>query len=331
MIVTQLEMDTTNNCSGLTESLGLQPGGDDMFVGRLRGFPVGLKVIGSGGSELLLFQVRHLCSSEAKEVSRIQYPDEVAQLVAEKQVEIEFENKVAWVTFVDAGERLDDDSVGRLIESVLNSFVEAGVSGNSEVCHYCQRNKVASLTCHEGKVSQICPTCLSERLDAPANRTAEATEGAVPVFVLAPLAGLAGAVGWAACWIGYELLFELLHTNVIIVPHLLEAVLLVCVAGATGGPVGFVIKRIRRRGQHLSIGFAVLATLGAVVTGEVMFISWLIYREYKVFSPRVAWEILPQLEMQMGGFHLGMKVVAALVAVVLAAEMAKPKKPRLNL
>jgi hypothetical protein len=57
----------------------------------------------------------------------------------------------------------------------------------------------------------------------------------------------------------------------------------------------------------------------------------LIYHEFKVFSPRAAWEMLPRIEMEMGGFHLVIKLGAAIGAVFLAVQMAKPPKPKLNL
>lgn len=57
----------------------------------------------------------------------------------------------------------------------------------------------------------------------------------------------------------------------------------------------------------------------------------MIYHEFKVFSPRAAWEMLPRIEMEMGGFHLVIKLGAAIGAVFLAVQMAKPPKPKLNL
>jgi hypothetical protein len=68
-----------------------------------------------------------------------------------------------------------------------------------------------------------------------------------------------------------------------------------------------------------------------VVVGEVAFVAWLIYREYKVFSPSAAWEILPHVEMAFGAFHLVVKLLAACLAVGVAVTMAKPAKPNFKL
>jgi hypothetical protein len=131
-------------------------------------------------------------------------------------------------------------------------------------------------------------------------------------------------------WTGYDLLFDLLNTQVIIIPRILEFVALICVAAATGGPIGFVIKRIRRRGKNLSATFAVLWTLVAVAAGEVLYVAWAVYREVKVFSVSASWQILPRLELELGGFHLAIRIVAMVCAVAIAVELAKPPKTKLN-
>ena len=132
-------------------------------------------------------------------------------------------------------------------------------------------------------------------------------------------------------WIGYDLLFEVLKTDVIFVPRIVELVVLVCVAAAVGGPVGYMIRRVPGRGKKLATTAAFVCTIAAIVIGETLYVSWLIHREFKVFSFSAAWNILPRLELETGGFHLIIKAIAAIVSVVLAAEIAKPPREKLNL
>ena len=202
---------------------------------------------------------------------------------------------------------------------------------NVSLCHYCQREEVKEPLCFDGKIALICPACLSEKINAPENRPAEASEGAFPVGILAPLAAAVGAVGWAGFWVVFVLLSEFLNSDKIYVPHVVEVAAVVCVGFLTGGPVGFVIKRVQRRGRHLSMAFSALCSVAAVVFGEVAFIAWLIYRELEVFSLSVAWKILPQVEMAFGGFYVVVKLLASVLAVGIAVSMAKPERPKLKL
>jgi len=320
-----------NNFARLADDLGLVAKKEGLFIGKIRGFPVGVKCIDPDGSGLLLFQIRHPLPAGAKELSNIQNTSEIERLVAEKKIEISLEDKLAWLTFVEGAKFLADGSVVRLLNDMFGAFEKAGLAANPDICHYCRQNRVETLTCHEGKVAQICNTCLQEQMAASINRPADATAGAIRILILGPLAAIAGAICWALVWIGYDLLFELLKTNVIYVPRIVELVVLFCVAGTVGGPVGFVIKRIPRRGKALSVIKAVLCSVAAVVFGEVAYVVWLIYRELKVVSVSGALHLLPRLELEMGGFHLAIKLLAAALSVTLAVVMAKPAKLKLNL
>jgi hypothetical protein len=324
-------IDSYQALEEVANALGLEPGQGGMFIGRIHEFPVGLKHTGAGDLLLVLFELRHLRPSGAKEFSNVQYDGEVQRLIADKKLEIELENKIAWLTFPKAVEQLADKSIPRLVESVLGSFAAADLGGNNKTCHYCGRNQVERPICCEGKIAQICPACLSERLEDPKNRTAEATEGVLSASLLGSLAAIVGAAAWCICWIGYVLLFESLNAGSYVVPLVVESAALVVVSLVTGGPVGFAIKRIQRRGQAVSMTTAILFSAGAVVIGEVLFMTWFIYHETGVFSPAFAWHILPRLEAEFGVYYLLIKLLSAIFAIFLAAHLAKPPKPKIKL
>ena len=315
----------------LVHELTLSPAQGDLFVGKLRGFPVGLKFVESADSVLLLFQIRHPLLVNAKETASIQFGEEIIRLMEQKQIEIEFEDKLIWLTFVNGRDFLENGMAKELLDQVLSALEKAGLAAQPDICHYCGRNRVDSLTCSEGKVAQICPVCLEERLRSPANRPADTTASAAPILILGSLAAIIGTVCWALVWIGYDLLFEVLKADVIFVPRIVELVVLVCVAAAVGGPVGYMIRRVPGRGKKLATMAAFVCTIAAIVIGETLYVSWLIHREFKVFSFSAAWNILPRLELETGGFHLIIKAIAAIVSVVLAAEIAKPPREKLNL
>lgn len=324
-------METTIDISAFAASLGLNQAEGDIFYGKRRGFVVGFKVINPLENPLLLFQVRYPLKADSAEVQSIRYDSSVEVLRKDKNLEVEFDDRLAWVTFVDGAKHLLEDSVGKLLDSILDSFTTAGLGRNGSLCHYCQREQAQEPSCFDGKLAVICPACLSEKVNAPENRPAEAVEGALPIGLLAPLAAAVGAVGWAGFWIVFLLIVQSFNSETIYIPHLVEVGILVAAGFLTGGPVGFVIKRVRRRGKHLSMAFSAVCSVAAVVAGEVAFVAWLIYRSYKVFSPSTAWEILPDVEMAFGTFHLAVKFLAACLAVGVAVTMAKPAKPNLKL
>lgn len=303
----------------------------DVFYGKRHGFAVGFKVINPLDNPLLLFQVRYPLGADSKEVQSVQYDSAVEKLQKEKQLEVEFDDRLAWITFVNGAKHLLEDTVGKTLDSILDSFTKAGLGRNGSLCHYCQREQVQEPSCFDGKVALICPGCLSEKVNAPENRPAEAVEGALPIGLLAPLAAAVGVAGWAGFWIVLQLILESFNSDKIYVPHIVEVGILVAVGFLTGGPVGFVIKRVQRRGRHLSFAFSAVCSFAAVIIGEVVFVAWLIYREYKVFSPSAAWELLPDVEMAFGAFHLLIRLLAACVAVAVAVTLAKPSKPNLKL
>ena len=98
-----------------------------------------------------------------------------------------------------------------------------------------------------------------------------------------------------------------------------------------GGPVGWIIKQNRRRGRSVS-GFAAIAFGSlAVIGGEVLYVAWLIWHYYHVFSLNVAFRVLPDYYASNDVFFVGMKALAAIICVVAAYEIAMPKEAKLKL
>ena len=321
--------EVTDQYGRLVNGLGLQPAEDELFIGKLRGFPIALKFIRGESSALLLFQIRHPLPAKAQELSDLCYGDELDRLITEKKVEISMEDKLAWFTLVDGAEHLADGSVLRLLNAVLTAFEKAGLGRNSELCHYCQIEQVDTLTCENGRVAQICPACLHQRTQPIV--AAQTGARALPILALCPVAALVGAVGWAAIWIAYDLLFELLKTNVLHIPRIVAAVVMVIVGGLVGGPVGWVMKRIPHKSKKLYAIVPALLAIIAVVAGEVLYVTWLVYREMHVIWLGLSLKLLTRLWVESDGFFLIMKLLAAGAGVFMAVTIARPAKPKMKL
>jgi hypothetical protein len=318
--------------SEFARSIGLARREGDLFYGKRLGFAVGFKVINPHESPLLLFQVRYPHKAESPEVKAVRLGEAVERMRAAKTLELDFDDKLAWITLVDGGTCLLEGSVPTLVDGVLESFRAAGLVRDALVCFYCQRSVVDEPPCINDQVAVICPACLAERLEAPENRPAEVGEGLIPMGIFAPLAAGAGAAGWAGFWICYFLVLErLAEGGTLYIPHVVDAAAMGLVAFLTGGPVGFVIRAVRRRGRKVSAAMSLICSAGAVVMGEIAFITWFIYREIQVVSVQAAWELLPQLELALGGFHLMLKLVGACIAVAIAVSLARPAKAKIKL
>src|SRR5689334_20220245 len=109
---------TTQNCVELAGHLGLKRADDDLFVGRVQGFPVGLKFIEPGGANLLLFQIRHWLAADAPELKALAYDSRISKLIAEKKIEIEFVDRLAWLSVIDLEACLAVAPVSELLESI---------------------------------------------------------------------------------------------------------------------------------------------------------------------------------------------------------------------
>jgi hypothetical protein len=318
--------------SEFARSIGLVRRDGDLFYGKRLGFAVGFKVINPFESALLLFHVRYRQKAESPEVKAVCLGEAAEQMRAAKTLELDFDDRLAWITLVDGSTCLLEGSVPGLVDGILESFRAAGLGRDALVCFYCERSPVDEPPCINDQVAVICPACLTERLEAPENRPAEVGEGLVPMGLFGPLAASAGAAGWAGFWICYFLVLEhLAEGGRLYIPHIVAAGAMALVALLTGGPVGLVIRAVRRRGRRVSVALSLICSAGAVVMGEVAFMAWFIYREVHVFSVQAAWELLPQIELALGGFHLGLKLLGACIAVVIAVNLARPAKAKVKL
>ena len=312
-------------------ALGLRPEKDDMFVGRVQGFPVGLKFIDPAGATVLLFQVRHWLKPDSAQITTLTYDSEITELLAGKRIEIEFEEQLAWVTFVDGAQSIENGTALRRLNSILQSFFNAGLIGDTELCHYCRHEKVALVTYGGGKVAQICPACLDERLKKAEGRSPAPGAEAVPIFLMSPGASLVGALAWSCFWIGHTLLFEHLSAERIYLPWILMIAIMIGIGLLVGGPVGWMIKQNRKRGGAVSFSAAIVFGSLAVIVGEIFYLVWLIYHEFHVVSFSAALQVMPQYYLKNDPIFVGTKLITALICVSVAVAIAKPEKAKLNL
>lgn len=326
-----MEQPPNNNCEGFAQTLGLKPENDGLFIGKILGFPIGLKFIDPQGVVLFLFQIRHWLTADAPQIKSLSYDEEVTLLLGEKKIQIEFEDRLTWLTLVDMGQCIEAGVVTRLLNSILKTFAKAGFIADPELCHYCLKEKAPTLSVSENKVAQICPACLDLRVKKKERETATAAGDAVPIFLMTPFAAVMGAMLWAGCWFCYDKFIESFQSDSVRMPYYLIGIIVLVIGIIVGLPVGWVIKQNRRRGNVSSASAAILFGIVAVAFGEIVYLAWLIWKWYSVFSISVAAKVLPDYYLGNSLFFLGMKFVAGLIGVIFAYEMSKPTEAKLKL
>jgi len=309
---------TDTQWTQLIQDWNLQPAEDGWFVGRVQNFPSALKVMQSGHSETVLFQVRLHKDTDA-DFALALGDSRLAQVVSSKGAEISFDSSVAWLTINNP-----QDDPRPIIDEFLELLDRAGFL-NTRTCHYCGVNDVPKLTFDRGKVSQICDSCFQRRL----KRTPPATAvDLVPLIIVAVAAAIVGAIAWALIWSAWDKLFIALNWDEIRLPRLGFVIIALAIGALAGGPPGWIIKRVPRRTTFTAGAAAILATIAALVCGEWLYTIFWVFREFSVIAPIAALETLPRL--WAGGVSL-LKGFAASMAFVVAFSMARPEKPKLDL
>src|SRR6266566_8314887 len=175
---------TASKCASFAKDLGLRRDPDGIFIGRIRGFPIGLRFVDPDGVALLLFEIRHWLKADSPQLKSLTYDEGTSKLIAEKKIEIEFEDQRAWLTINEGSDSMENRVAIGILTSVLQALEKTGAIGDPDLCHYCRKTKVESVACIDGKVVQICPTCLDDRMNK-FKRAATVAE-VVPIFLMTP-------------------------------------------------------------------------------------------------------------------------------------------------
>ena len=320
--------------SRLALELHLQKDNSGTYFGVYQGYPIAVTYLEYAEDIGLLFQIRHPLSRESLPYkSSYQWSNPLNDLIRQEKAKIEVEDGLAWFTLYGMEETGNSDHIIQLLHSLLGSLKEAGVSDIGNLCHYCRRNEVASVSFLEGRVAQICNVCLSDRLSACTGQRYASTTGVSSSVMFGGIAAIIGAVLWGGMWIVHDWFIGLLSSgrDVIYVPELLAILIFVTIGFATGWPIGYAISRIPDRGDRIAGTVGAVCGLAAVLFGEIICVVFIVYRLAEVVSFSIAKDLLWVYWSNVGFSYLVHKVIAAFIAIMVAYLWAKPRKTSLNL
>ncbi len=83
------------------------------------------------------------------------------------------------------------------------------------------------------------------------------------------------------------------------------------------------------RTARISAVSAVLATTLAILVGELVYLTWLIFREFHIFSPAAAIRVLPKYWLALD-FNLFIRAGAAALGIVFAYSIARPETAKVR-
>jgi len=318
-------------CEPLVRQLGLAGGGENFHFGAYRQFPLSLTVSGSGDAVELQFHIRHLGAGDPGR-SEFQFGGELRRLLAVKAAEITVENRGAWFRLSNAGELLRGQAVAGLLDEVLAELHRLGLKPAGATCLHCLTNPAGKPVIRSGRVDLICASCLAKETApsiqdqeaAPAERPAPSSLGLT--LWLGVLGIPAGAIAWAAIWILYDVLFGALQNADIWLPRMVTLAFLIIVSYALSRPIWLLITRVSFYGDRLTTVAAGLFAVVAVLFGDVLYATWLNYREAKIISLAGGTRLLLGLYLENSLFHLVTRLFAAGASVAIAFECARPTR-----
>jgi hypothetical protein len=118
-------------------------------------------------------------------------------------------------------------------------------------------------------------------------------------------------------------LFEWFHLTTLHIPNVLFALVTFGLGALVGGPIGLVLRDVRKRQQKLArvimYGLAALA----VVVGEILYSAGVFYHEFDIISPSAAVRVLPTMWAQSDSHYLIAKIIAAGSSLAMTDMAAK--------
>jgi hypothetical protein len=270
-------------------------------------------------------QIRHPLDEEALPKRDYKFGERLDGLIAQEAAAVSIEATIAWLTLYDASGLLKEGAIPSLLDSVLDEFDRAGLADGG-CCHICRIEPVELVTYHKGRVGRICPDCLDARVQS---RLAEANaKQLVPAkfVVFAAAVTFFATNAWAGIWISYELLVEFLEGKGGAPLKLLFVALTLAVVGLVAAPIGYLFRKGSRAGSRTPMIVATICTCIAIALGDLLFGSWVFSRAGDGFHPGYGWLIFVYYVQQASPFYIAIKLLAAVLAVVVANRMASPQE-----
>ncbi len=296
--------DATDLIFGLVNALGFTAADENTAIAELHGVPATLTVLGTDPPAVLCgFRVNPRGTQTGTVADRARgLPDEAAAL--------SFEDGYAWLSLYNL-EKLPPDASPRLVADIAEAIASTDLALPAG-CFHCGAPD-ALLIYADGRPARLCPQCVASAAEEHRERESELNRPTLGATLAVPGAGLFVAAGWAVIWTLLDFALDRWQIRVVEINQFsaMIGLLAIGIVGAClGWPLGATLRQsiALRLTPRLS---SAVATIGAVLLGEIFYIAARLFLLAGMFDVGVAARLLPQVVASYTGFWVACKLLLA--------------------
>ena len=310
--------------NALIRELQLNQAGPDESYGERGNQPLILTYL-SADPPAIMFQIR--VNTENKHELHIS--EYVSELSEQDDIKISVENGYGWLTIYNFSDYTIEDVVG-LLDLVLQALVDNQLNLD-EKCAICQNSKDVTIRYSEGKVSRTCESCAGLVEQKRLEKEKELGRRKYIYAIFIPVGVIIFALGWVLFWVLFDWSFSLSKVDSVDITDIGLVGVSIVVAIALGLPVGFLLKKLCIWKHNLLAIIATSLVIMGFVLGEIIHLSILIYREFRVIDIMASIQSLPYFWKNSSEGAFIITVVILIFSIVIICIVAKTKKPTVEI
>ncbi len=308
----------------LTNKLQLYQAEPNEFYGERGGQPLVLTHLNTD-PPAIIFKIRVNIENKHE----INISECAAELSNQDKINISIENGYGWLTIYNIHDYTSEDVIV-LLDLFLQILVENQLNLD-EQCAICRNKKSIIVYYSESKVSRICETCadLIEQQRLEKEKKLSLLKYIYSIFI--PVGIIIFALGWVFFWFIYDMYFVLSGANSIDFTDIALIGVSFLAAVAMSWPAGFVLKKLHIWKHALLVIIASSLVLTGFLLGEIISLSILIYREFKIVDIVGAIQSLPYFWKESSEGAIIIKFLILICSIFIIYFVAKAKKPTVDI
>jgi hypothetical protein len=311
--------DASDPLIGLVNTLGFAGVDNNTAIGELHGVPTTLTVLGNDPpAAMFAFRVNPDGQPDDAVGQRLGgLPEELAALSCE--------DGYAWLSLYNL-EKLPANAAARLVEQIADSISSTDLA-LAPGCLQCGASD-AQIISADGRPTRLCGRCVAAAAEEHRERVSELNRPTVGATLAVPGAGLFVAAGWAVIWTVIDFTLERWQIRVVEINHFSGMIGLLAfgiVGVCLGWPMGATLRQSIAL-RHAPRLMSAVATLGAALLGEILYVAARLFLLAGVFDVGVAARLLPQVIATYTGFWVACKLLLAGSIGVCCGILASQRK-----
>lgn len=301
--------------NAIIAELKLQAVDKDTCVGEWHGVPMTMTVL-SSDPFALMFGFSVPSEGGQREEALAEFED-----VADSRMKFRFDATHAWLSLYNLND-LPDEVVTGVLDHATATLSAHGLRP-PEGCIHCGSQDDVRLLSVEGRPLRRCGRCLLAPLPAPPPRKPQPIN--LGALARLPIGFFGLIVCWGVFWTLVDVVLDYFRVRVFFLDNFTIA-LLIFAAGAVGYFLGMPFGRLLSRTglpRWFRLPVGAFGVAGAVVLGEILYLTILMYRSIGVIDPRFAAHSLVDIVSEYTTFWKILKGGLAATTLVIAMANAQ--------